>query len=111
MKKVLFILAIVFTFTFSTNAQGIVVEHNGSEIIIRTVGSEYKTGQTIEITRNRRGNDMTTYTNWSISNSPVLEKGQSSTTEKILKPCAECVLGQIVMYYEYARVKVKRVIP
>lgn len=108
MKKIIFII-IFFITTTSLKAQTIVTEINGTDIYIKNAGS-VKVGQTVEVTRQRRGNDMTTYTAWTINTSPVLSSNKAWGEEKTLAPCGECVLGQIVMHHEYARVKVKKVI-
>lgn len=109
MKNILILIAVLFSTSAFAQNKSIIVEINGSDVTIRNTGTEYKVGQTIEVTRNRRGNDESTYTKWVINESPVLSKNETSKTEKSLRACSECVLGQIVMYYEYVRVKIKKV--
>lgn len=112
MKKILILIAILFStsaFAQSKNTSAI-VEINGVDVVIKNIDTRYKAGQVIEVTRNRRGNDVSTYTNWGVNESPILSKNETSKTEKSLRSCSECSFGQIVMYYEYARVKIKRIL-
>lgn len=108
MKKFIFIIAILF-FTASAQAQTIVATLNSTNFIVKDAGEWIKEGDIVEIVRYRKGNDVTTYTNWTVNESPVLPKGNNYAQVTVLAPAENAVLGNIILNYEYARVKVKRI--